>query len=59
MAPPPPVRASMSGGFPIAIGAIGGAAVGFLVGQPTACFFVGVALGVAVAVVIWLIDRRR
>jgi hypothetical protein len=49
----------MSGGFPIAVGAIGGAALGFAVGEPTACFLIGLALGIAAAVAIWLIDRRR
>lgn len=47
----------MAGGFPIAIGAIGGTIVGVIGGQPTIGFLAGLAGGVAVAIVIWLRGR--
>ena len=54
MPAPPTIRpAATAGGLPIALGAIGGAAVGFVVGQPTICFLVGLGLGIAVALLIW------
>jgi hypothetical protein len=37
---------------------IGGAAVGFAVGQATPGFMIGTALGIAVAILVWLRDRR-
>ena len=42
-----------AGGMPIAIGAIGGAAVGFVFGQATPGFLIGIALGIAIALGIW------
>lgn len=52
-APPPARRPATAGGLPIALGAIGGAAVGFVVHQPTICFLIGLGLGIAVALLIW------
>lgn len=49
----PAHRPATAGGLPIALGATGGAAAGFVLGQPTICFLVGLGLGIAVAVVIW------
>lgn len=46
-----------AGGFPIAFGAIGGAALGSVAGQPTIGVLAGSAAGVAVAVLIWLRGR--
>ena len=57
--PPSSARASTAGGALIALGAIGGAAVGFLLGEATPGFLIGGGLGVAVSVAIWLRDRRR
>jgi hypothetical protein len=57
--PPPRPRSSQAGGFLIAIGALGGAAVGFAFGQATPGFLIGAAGGIGMAVAIWLIDRRR
>lgn len=42
-----------AGGAPIALGAIGGAAIGFATGQATLWFLGGLALGVAIALLIW------
>lgn len=50
---------SQAGGFLIALGALLGASIGFLVGQATPGFLIGSATGIALAVVIWLRDRRR
>lgn len=46
-------RSPSAGGAPIALGAIGGAAIGFLRHQPTAWFLGGLAAGIAVALLIW------
>lgn len=46
-----------AGGFPIAMGAIGGAVLGVLAGQPSIGFLAGLALGIAAAVAIWLRGR--
>jgi hypothetical protein len=55
----PPSRSPVAGGALIALGAIGGAVVGFILYQPTEGFLVGTAAGIGMAVAIWLIDRRR
>lgn len=49
---PPPDR-SQSGGSLLALGAIGGAGIGFAAGQPTIGLLIGLALGVAGAIAIW------
>ena len=46
-------RSPSAGGMPIAIGALGGAAIGFLFGQATPGVLIGLALGIAVALFIW------
>lgn len=57
--PPRPGSTSMAGGFLIALGAMLGAVVGFLVGQATPGFLIGAGSGIALAVAVWLVDRRR
>jgi hypothetical protein len=57
--PPSRRRSSQAGGFLIAIGALGGAAIGFALGQATPGFLIGSASGIGIAIAIWLIDRRR
>jgi hypothetical protein len=52
---PPPA----AGGVLIALGAMGGAAIGFAIGQATPGFLIGTATGIALALAIWLRDRRR
>ncbi len=59
MASRPPSRTPLAGGALIALGAMGGAAVGFLVGQATPGFLIGAGGGIALSVLIWLVDRRR
>jgi len=50
---------SMAGGIFIAIGMLAGAIVGVTINQPSAGMIVGLGLGIAVAVVIWLVDSKR
>jgi hypothetical protein len=54
-----PTRSSAAGGFFIAAGALGGTIVGIVMRQPSLGFLGGLALGAAIALAIWLIDRRR
>ncbi len=42
-----------AGGALIALGALGGAAIGFAAGQATIGFLVGIALGIGASVLIW------
>lgn len=51
-------RPSAAGGALIALGILGGSAVGFAIGQATPGFLIGTAAGIAAAVVVWLRDRR-
>ena len=44
---------SPAGGSLIALGAIGGAALGFVMRQPTLYFLAGVTLGTLAALLIW------
>lgn len=53
----PAHRPSAAGGLPIALGAIGGAAVGFVRHQPTIWFLAGLALGIVIALLIWWRSR--
>ena len=48
-----------AGGALIALGAIAGAAIGFLVGQATPGFLIGIGLGVAASLLIWWRGSRR
>ena len=55
-----PSRSPAAGGFLIALGAMGGATIGLLVtGQATRDFLIGTGLGIVLAIVIWLRDRRH
>ena len=38
---------------------MGGAAIGFLYGQATPGFLVGLAVGVVAAIIVWQVDSRR
>jgi len=51
---PPPA----AGGFLVAVGILGGAAVGFAVGDPTRGLLIGLAAGTALAIAIWWRGRR-
>ena len=52
-------RPSAAGGFPIAAGAVIGVVAGYIGRQPVAGLLIGVAIGAALAVAIWLLDRGR
>ncbi|RYY06397.1 MAG: hypothetical protein EON55_23410 [Alphaproteobacteria bacterium] len=55
---PPHKDPSAAGGFLVALGMLGGAGVGFAIGQATPGFLVGTGIGVLAAVLVWLRDRR-
>jgi hypothetical protein len=50
---------TQAGGFILAASIIAGAVGGTVVGQSSIGFVVGTATGVLLALLIWLIDRRR
>lgn len=52
----PPSSPAAGGAF-IALGALGGAAIGFLFGQATPGFLVGITTGIALSIAIWLRGR--
>ena len=54
-APPSPP----AGGILIALGALGGAGVGFVIGEATPGFLIGTAIGGAAAFAIWWRHRAR
>ncbi|HVF95100.1 MAG TPA: hypothetical protein VM900_12375 [Sphingomonas sp.] len=49
---------SAAGGVLIALGALGGAAIGVANGEATAGFLIGTATGIALSLAIWLRSRR-
>ncbi len=53
----PPTRPQNGGGIFIALGALLGAVTGVFLGQPSIGLLSGFALGVLVAVALWLRDR--
>ena len=59
MASKPPKRTPLAGGAPIAIGALGGAFIGFFLGEATPGVLIGTGAGIAIAIAIWLFDLRR
>jgi hypothetical protein len=54
-----PKKANMAGGIFMAIGMLGGAIVGIFAGQPSAGMIIGLALGGAVALYVWYLDRSK
>ncbi len=59
MADPTPSRSPMAGGFILAVGVLGGALTGAVLGQPTIGVLTGFGLSAAIAAALWLVDRRR
>jgi hypothetical protein len=53
----PAHRPSSAGGALLALGAVGGAAIGFVLRQPTAWFLAGLAAGTLAALLVWLRGR--
>jgi hypothetical protein len=50
---------TQAAGFILAISILAGAIGGAIVGQASLGFLAGLAAGVAIAVLFWLIERRR
>jgi hypothetical protein len=53
-----PDRSTAGGGCLIAVAVLAGVVIGLALHQPTIGFLAGLALGVAAAIWVWLIDRR-
>jgi hypothetical protein len=53
-----PRSSTAGGGAFIALGSLGGAAIGFLLGEATPGFLIGLTTGVALSVAVWLRGRR-
>lgn len=49
----PPGASPLAGGALIALGCVGGAAIGFVAREPTIGFLVGLGLGIALSLAIW------
>lgn len=56
-APAPPPASPPSGGLFIALGAIGGTAVGLFSGEPSIGLLIGLGAGVAAAIILWVRTR--
>ena len=55
---PPPSRAPAAGGCLIALGAVGGAAIGLMLGQASIGLIAGLMAGVVLAFALFAIERR-
>ena len=49
----------LAGGIFIALGLLVGAIAGVVIDQPSAGMITGMASGAAIAVLVWLFDRKR
>ena len=49
----------LAGGFLLSVALLTGALTGVFLGQPSIGFLVGAGIGLTLAVLIWLLDRRR
>jgi hypothetical protein len=49
----------LAGGIFIALGLLVGAIAGVALDQPSAGMIIGMGVGAAIAVAVWLFDRRR
>jgi hypothetical protein len=52
-------RPRLAGGIFIALGLLVGAIAGVAMNQPSAGMITGFAVGAAIALIIWLVDRRK
>jgi hypothetical protein len=56
---PMATRNPIAGGFFLTTAILVGFAVGVGIGQPTIGLFAGTAVGIVIAILLWLVDRRR
>jgi hypothetical protein len=52
-------RSTQAAGFILAVSILAGAVAGSIVGQPSIGFLAGLGAGAAIALLFWLIERRR
>jgi hypothetical protein len=52
-------RTPMAGGFFLTAAIIGGAVWGISIGNPMKGLLIGTSIGIAIAVIVWLLDRMR
>ena len=52
-------NAPLAGGFLLCFSLLAGALIGVFLGQPSIGFLAGVGVGLALMILIWLLDRRR
>lgn len=57
--PPMQKRSTAAGGIFLFLGPVAGAAYGVDRGEPIAWMLIGFGVGMALALTVWLIDRRR
>lgn len=50
---------SLAGGFFIALGILAGVVTGTIYGQPTIGMLIGTAIGLGLAILLWLVDLLR
>jgi hypothetical protein len=56
---PPPRLRGAAGGSLLALSLVAGTVIGTLNRQPSIGFLVGLGIGVALLLLVWLLDRRR
>lgn len=59
MSEPENSQPRLAGGIFVALGLLIGAIVGVAVDQPSAGMITGMGIGTAIAVAVWLLDRKR
>jgi energy-converting hydrogenase Eha subunit B len=52
-------RTPMAGGFFLMAAIVGGAVWGIMIGNPMKGLLIGTGVGIAAAVLVWLVDRLR
>ena len=52
-------NAPLAGGFLLCVALLAGALTGIFLGQPSIGFLVGAGVGLTIAILIWILDRRR
>ena len=52
-------NAPLAGGFLLCVALLAGSLTGIFMGQPSIGFLVGAGIGLTIAILIWILDRRR